>query len=88
MRNRSVLELMVLLFTATVCFSILATGAAVAIIEIKDSTTDTSGIVQSLFSLVSGILGALLGLIAGKATNGERNPVAEEITHHPDDEAP
>ena len=67
MRNRSVIEIMVLLFTFIVGFSIVATGATVAIIEIRNPETDTDSIVNAMLSIISGILGALLGLIAGKS---------------------
>jgi hypothetical protein len=66
MKNRSVIEIMVLTFTFVVAFGILATGALVVIIEIRDPSADTRALVQSLVSITSGILGALLGLIAGK----------------------
>ena len=66
MRNRSVIEVMVLTFTFIVGFTLIMTGVTVAIIEIKNPQADTDTIVQSLISLISGILGALLGLIAGK----------------------
>jgi len=58
---------MILALTFVVGFSILAAGATVAIIEIRDPTADTSRIVETLMTTISGILGALLGLIAGKA---------------------
>lgn len=77
MRGRPTLDLMVLMLTATVCFAILATGATIAIIEIKDPSADTSNIVQSLLSIISGILGALLGLLAGKR---------EQMLHPPEEE--
>lgn len=66
MRHRSVIEIMVLTFTFVVGFSLIMTGVVVAIVEIRNPEADTSTIVQSLISLISGILGALLGLIAGK----------------------
>jgi uncharacterized membrane protein len=66
-KNRSVVEIMVLCFTFLVAFSLMLTASAVVIIEIKNPETDTDAIVQSLISLISGILGALLGLIAGKS---------------------
>jgi hypothetical protein len=70
MRNRSVIEIMVLTFTFVVAFAILATGALVAILEIRDPAVDTEGITNSLLSIVAGILGALLGLLAGKSAVG------------------
>jgi len=66
-RNRSVIEIIVLMFTLVVGASLLGLGGIIAIIEIRDPTTDTSAAVQSLVSVLSGIIGALLGLLAGKA---------------------
>lgn len=64
--HRSTLDLMILVFTFTVAFSILATGATVAIVEIQDPEADTERVVEILTTLITAILGALLGLIAGK----------------------
>jgi len=66
-RNRSVVEIMVLTFTVIVAFSLLALGATIALVEIRNPATDTSAAVQSLTSILSGIVGALLGLLAGRA---------------------
>jgi hypothetical protein len=71
-RNRSVVEIMVLIFTGIVGFSLLALGATIAIVEIRDPTTDTSSAVQALTSILSGIVGALLGLLAGRAESLDR----------------
>ena len=65
--RRTVIEIMVLTFTFVVCFILLLTSVSIAIVEINDPTVDTDKITQSLISLVSGILGALLGLIAGRS---------------------
>jgi hypothetical protein len=70
MKQRSVIEIMVLTFTFVVAFAIIATGALVAILEIRDPTVDTEGITNSLLSIIAGILGALLGLLAGKSAVG------------------
>ena len=66
-RNRSVVEIIVLTFTLVVGASLLGLGGIIAIIEIRDPATDTSAAVQSWVSVLSGIIGALLGLLAGKA---------------------
>jgi hypothetical protein len=71
---------MVLTFTFVVCFILILTSVGIAIIEIKDPSVDTNTITQSLISLVSGILGALLGLIAG------RTVTTNELSKKPDDE--
>ena len=73
---------MVIAFTAVVCFTLVMTGVIVAIVEVRDPTTDTDTIVQSLISLISGILGALLGLIAGKTT------AAQELSIRPGNDHP
>lgn len=66
MGARSTVELMVLALTGTICTLLLLTGLSVAIIEILDPTVDTSGTVSTLTDLLSMILGALLGLLAGR----------------------
>jgi hypothetical protein len=82
MRGRSVIEILVLAFTFVVAFSILAIGATVAIVEIRDPEADTSSVVQALLSLISGIMGALLGLIAG------RTSASSQLEHRPGDDEP
>jgi hypothetical protein len=68
MKNRSVIEIMVLIFTFVVGFAIVGTGTLIAILEIRDPDTDTGDLTKGLLALVSAMLGALLGLIAGKAS--------------------
>jgi len=71
MRNRSVVELMTLMFTVVVVCVLLGSTAIVLLVEVRDPDTDTSAIVQGLLTLISGILGALLGLLAGRSSGGE-----------------
>lgn len=70
MRNRSVLEVMILSFTFVVSFMIVGLSVLILIVEVRNPAADTGIIANTLMSLVSGILGALLGLIAGKSTAG------------------
>jgi hypothetical protein len=70
LRDRSVLELMILAFTFVVGFAIIAVGATITVVEIRDPDVDTASATQALLTLVSGILGALLGLIAGRSGVG------------------
>ena len=67
MRNRSVVEIMVILFTFTVTFAIIGLGCMIIVVEVKNPEADTGLIANTLMTLVGGILGALLGLIAGKS---------------------
>jgi hypothetical protein len=71
MGGRSTVELMVLALTATICVMLLLTGGTIAVIEILDPTVDTSGAVSTLTDLLSMILGALLGLLAGRSERSE-----------------
>ena len=64
--ERSVLEIMVLLLTLTVCASLFAMGITISIIEIVSPETDTSGAFDALGNVLSVIVGSLLGLLAGR----------------------
>ena len=66
-KGRSVIEIMVLFFTFVVGFAILAIGATISIVEIRDPDTDTDGAVETLFTAITIVLGALLGLLASKS---------------------
>jgi hypothetical protein len=70
LKNRSVIEIMVLVFTFIVGFFIVGLSVIILIVELKNPDADTGIIANTLASLVSGILGALLGLIAGKSSAG------------------
>jgi hypothetical protein len=67
-KNRSVIEIMVITFTFIIAFFIVGLGVLIVIVETRNPEADTGIIANTLASLVSGILGALLGLIAGKST--------------------
>jgi hypothetical protein len=66
-RNRSTIEIMVLTFTFVVGFAIVGLGILIVLVESRNPEADTGVIANTLSTLVSGILGALLGLIAGKS---------------------
>jgi hypothetical protein len=70
-RNRSVIEVMVLVFVFIVAFTLIGLGVIILVVEVKHPDADTALLVNTMMSLVSGILGALLGLIAGKSKNGD-----------------
>jgi hypothetical protein len=65
--TRSTVDIMILVLVFVVSVSILATGATVAVIEIAHPESDTTTVVESLTSTITGIIGALLGLIAGRS---------------------
>jgi hypothetical protein len=67
-KNRSVVDTMILVFTLAVAWTIMTTGVAIVIIQIVKPHANTDRAVDAIFGLVSAILGALLGLIAGRRT--------------------
>ena len=54
----------------------------IIIVEVKHPEADTGLIVNTMMTLVGGILGALLGLIAGKSKNGAIK--GAQLDRHPD----
>lgn len=66
-RNRSTVDLMALAFTAAVVLAVLAGGCTLAVVEIRNPAHDNSAVEEHLFNLLSTMLGALLGLLTGKA---------------------
>ena len=69
-KDRSVIEIMIMVFTFVVGFMICGLSVLILIVEVRNPAADTGIIANTLMSLVSGILGALLGLIAGKSSAG------------------
>jgi uncharacterized membrane protein len=80
MRNRSVIEIMVITFTFVVALMIVGLGFMIIYVEARHPEADTALIANTLMSLVSGILGALLGLIAGRATGDTLHQRADGST--------
>lgn len=72
LQNRSVIEIMILIFTFMVALAILLLGVSITIVEIAHPEEDTSAAASALINLISAILGALLGLLAGKTEYGGR----------------
>ena len=72
-RDRSVIEVMIMVFTFVVGFMICGLSVLILVVEVRNPAADTGIIANTLMSLVSGILGALLGLIAGKSSGGSLN---------------
>ncbi len=80
-KNRSVVEIMVITFVFVVAFAMLSTGAMITIVEIRDPTADTRAAVTTLFTAITIVLGALLGLLAGKSDSIERLGTRPDKTH-------
>ena len=71
-KNRSVVEILVLVFLLTVCTVLIATSVVVVVVEVGDPERNTDSIVQALLSILSGILGSLLGLLAGRSEAAQK----------------
>lgn len=76
------IEIMVLFFTFIVGFSLLAIGATISIVEIRNPETDTDAAVETLFTAITIVLGALLGLLASKSN------AVNELGKRPDETEP
>jgi hypothetical protein len=86
-KGRSVIEVMVLVFTGIVAFTLIGLGIIILVVEVKHPDADTALLVNTMMSLVSGILGALLGLIAGKSSernDGPPGPFESDLDRRPD----
>lgn len=80
MRNRSVIEIMVLVFTGVVSFLLVAMGITIAVVEILDPSADTDSASRTLFTAINIIIGALLGMLTVKGSaNTELNQRPDEI---------
>jgi Na+/H+-dicarboxylate symporter len=70
--KRSTTEIVVIVITVTVCFSVVATGTSLALIGILHPGTDISKATQLLTGLLNTLIGLLAGFLAGR-TNKELN---------------
>lgn len=66
LRERSVGEILVLMIAGTVCFSVLASGALVAVLSFFRPETDVTLWVTRVTSIVNTLIGLLAGFLAGR----------------------
>ena len=81
-KGRSVIEIMVLWFTFIVGFVLLATGLTITIVKITHPDINTDRATDTLFTAITIILGALLGMLTVK---GSANT---ELSRRPDEPEP
>ena len=72
MKRWSSIDYMILAFTFVIATGLMLFSALVVIIEIKNPQADTDAAVDGLSRTIGIILGALMGLLAGK-TEATRN---------------
>lgn len=86
--GRSTTDLLILLIASTICFSVLAAGATVAIIEIKDPSVDTSQAFKSVQDVINTLIGLLAGFLAGRTeSTRETRQTARRTKRELDEEA-
>jgi uncharacterized YccA/Bax inhibitor family protein len=82
-KGRSVIEIMVLSFTVVVGFIILAIGLTIAVVKITHPEANIDRATDALFSAITLILGALLGMLTVKGSaNTELNQRPDETEPH------
>jgi hypothetical protein len=64
--ERSTTDLLIIMIAGTICFSVLAAGATVGIIEITNPTVDTSQAVGMIADVINTLIGLLAGFLAGR----------------------
>lgn len=81
-KGRSVIEIMVLWFTFIVGFTLLFTGMTIAIVKITHPDINTDRATDTLFTAITIILGALLGMLTVKGT------ATTDLNKRPDEPEP
>jgi len=66
LRDRSTGEILVILIAGTVCFSVMAGGATIGIIEIMHPEADTSSALGTLSDVINTLIGLMAGFLAGR----------------------
>lgn len=65
-RSRSTTDLLILMIAGTICFAVLAAGATIGIIEIKNPGANTSVAYKSIQDVINTLIGLLAGFLAGR----------------------
>ena len=66
LRDRSTTDLLILLIAGTICFSVLASGALIAILAIVRPESKTAGATAILSDTINTLIGLLAGFLAGR----------------------
>jgi hypothetical protein len=72
LRDRSTGDLLVLLLAGTICLSVLAAGATIAVLQIQGD--DTSRAAGLLSDVVNTLIGLLAGFLAGRTETARVGP--------------
>jgi hypothetical protein len=84
--RRSTTDLLILMIASTICFAVLAAGATIATIEIKNPGVDTSTAYKSVQDVINTLIGLLAGFLAGRTESTRQSRQATRRTErHLDD---
>jgi hypothetical protein len=78
MKGRTTTDVLILLVAGTICFAILATGAAVAALNIARPGVDTSTSQKTISDAVNLLIGILAGFLAGKTQQTQEKGASGE----------
>jgi multidrug resistance efflux pump len=78
MKDRSSVEIIVIVLTFVVAFVIVLMSIGLLIIAVKYPETDTGVLTSTLMSLTSAILGTLFGMLISKGDQINRRPDTKE----------
>ena len=70
-KGRNVIETMVIVFTFVVAFMLMGVGTMIIVVEMRNPQADTALVASTLMNIVSGIVGALLGLMVNLKNDGK-----------------
>jgi hypothetical protein len=65
-RDRSTTDILILLIASTICLSVVAAGATIAIAKLVNPETDTSTATNILSDTINTLIGLLAGFLAGR----------------------
>ena len=83
--DRPIGELLILAITATVCFAVIAGGAALTLSEAVNPENDVSAYLSRLSDIINTLIGLLAGFVAGRTDLNlhRRPPEADERDSEP-----
>jgi hypothetical protein len=82
LRDRSTGDLLVLMIAGTVCFAVLATGAAIFAAELINPDVDTSGPSGQVGDVINTLIGLLAGFLAGRTDAVKARHELEDYKRH------
>lgn len=86
LRWRTTGEVLVIIIAGTVCFSVLAAGATIAIIEIVHPSSNTDLVVTKLGGVINTLIGLMAGFLAGRTDVAHAIPPRGETPPPKDDD--